>query len=73
MNTKSLAQSVKELPKEQQAVVMDFIETLQATHQADVAKKLSADQIEMIDARLKEPFVPADPVEIDAFFARHGI
>lgn len=73
MNTKTLSQSVNELPKEQQAVVLDFVETLLATHKPDAAEKLSSEQKAMIEQRLKEPFEPADPAEVDAFFARHGI
>lgn len=73
MNTRTLSQSVDELPKEQQAVVVDFVETLLATHKSDVVEKLSPEQTAMIEQRVKEPFEPADPTEIDAFFARHGV
>ena len=61
--------SARSVPEENPDMLADAIAALSATYGAPA---ISAEHQAEIARRFAEPFVEADPAEVDALFARHG-
>lgn len=62
-------ESARQVPKDRQDMLADAIAALSATY---AATEISSDHQAEIARRFTEPFVAADEIDVNNFFARHG-